>query len=535
MEKLHGHPNIITIIDIASKEQCEREGLPPYFIMDYVDGASLEQKMHSDEGFTLDFIIKVATDTLSALGHCHKQGIIHRDIKPSNILLTRDQQVILTDFGIAKAKMNTSKTGEGIALGSTDYMSPEQALGKRDLDHRSDIYSFGITLYEMVVGKLPFIGDNPNQVAIMHIQDEPKAPMAINPEIPAKLNTIIMRAIAKKPDDRYQTCADFIAALNNLQEAPNEPEKVEISAHTIKIAVQGASLPEDSLRSDDATEAQAHNDSPAHLSRISGSSAPAVIRNVLVMIALIGALVGMFLGGAALYRKLTVGAVMIESGTPQASASFDGKAIGAVPCKVEELSPGWHKVALEAAGYHTRTEMVEIKAGETLLFKRELRKNQPDAEPKVKAAINNWLDVAESDRTKTRSVRLSQAISAIEKILAEFPYEEKAHQAYFEFCEANKLLPLAENFYYAQRNKAPTRLLARAMLGLTYLRQGKLKQASEELNYAYNHIDRYNITVLNALGEYYDREGKNSIAKGYYETSLYLKPDQPAVKERLAN
>ncbi len=376
MEKLHGHPNIITIIDIASKEQCEREGLPPYFIMDYVDGASLEQKMHSDEGFTLDFIIKVATDTLSALGHCHKQGIIHRDIKPSNILLTRDQQVILTDFGIAKAKMNTSKTGEGIALGSTDYMSPEQALGKRDLDHRSDIYSFGITLYEMVVGKLPFIGDNPNQVAIMHIQDEPKAPMAINPEIPAKLNTIIMRAIAKKPDDRYQTCADFIAALNNLQEAPNEPEKVEISAHTIKIAVQGASLPEDSLRSDDATEAQAHNDSPAHLSRISGSSAPAVIRNVLVMIALIGALVGMFLGGAALYRKLTVGAVMIESGTPQASASFDGKAIGAVPCKVEELSPGWHKVALEAAGYHTRTEMVEIKAGETLLFKRELRKNQ---------------------------------------------------------------------------------------------------------------------------------------------------------------
>ncbi len=132
-------------------------------------------------------------------------------------------------------------------------------------------------------------------------------------------------------------------------------------------------------------------------------------------------------------------------------------------------------------------------------------------------------------------MRLSQAISAIEKILAEFPYEEKAHQAYFEFCEANKLLPLAENFYYAQRNKAPTRLLARAMLGLTYLRQGKLKQASEELNYAYNHIDRYNITVLNALGEYYDREGKNIFAKGYYETSLYLKPDQPAVKERLAN
>ncbi|MBP5469446.1 MAG: serine/threonine protein kinase, partial [Candidatus Riflebacteria bacterium] len=191
MESVSEHPNIVKIIDIATKEKCQEEGLPPYFIMEYLEGKSLEDIMKSTDGFTLEQIVKIMDSALSALQFCHDHGIVHRDIKPSNFMLDADGNVKLTDFGIAKAAENTSKTGEGLTLGSTDYMSPEQALGKRDLDYRSDIYSLGVTLYQLVCDRLPFIADSANAVALKHIQEKPVPPIDLNPDVPRRLNNII--------------------------------------------------------------------------------------------------------------------------------------------------------------------------------------------------------------------------------------------------------------------------------------------------------------------------------------------------------
>ncbi len=122
MESVSQHPNIVKIIDIATKEKCQEEGLPPYFIMEYLEGKSLEELMKSTDGFSLEEIVKIMDSALSALQFCHDHGVVHRDIKPSNFMMDADGNVKLTDFGIAKAAENTSKTGEGLTLGSTDYM-----------------------------------------------------------------------------------------------------------------------------------------------------------------------------------------------------------------------------------------------------------------------------------------------------------------------------------------------------------------------------------------------------------------------------
>lgn len=173
MERLKDHPNIVRILDIATVDKCAEEGLPPYFVMEYVEGRTLEDCMNEDLGFELEEVVEIMSCSLSALQHCHDLGVVHRDVKPSNIMINKKGEVKLTDFGIANAYKNTSKTGEGLTLGSTDYMSPEQALGKKDLDSRSDIYSLGVTLYQMVCDRLPFQGDSPNEVALKHIQVDP--------------------------------------------------------------------------------------------------------------------------------------------------------------------------------------------------------------------------------------------------------------------------------------------------------------------------------------------------------------------------
>jgi serine/threonine-protein kinase len=149
-------------------------------------------------------------------------GVVHRDVKPHNIMLTPQSEVKIMDFGIVRDTTKSEGSGmtqTGIIMGTPDYMSPEQAMGKGDLDHRSDVFSFGVVLYEMFSGALPFRGESPLAIAMKHIQEEPKAPRAVNPKMPAELENIIQRAMRKPPEARDPRMADLLGDLYRLSKA----------------------------------------------------------------------------------------------------------------------------------------------------------------------------------------------------------------------------------------------------------------------------------------------------------------------------
>jgi len=149
-------------------------------------------------------------------------GVVHRDVKPHNIMLTPQSDVKIMDFGIVRDTTKSEGSGmtqTGTIMGTPDYMSPEQAMGRGDLDHRSDVYSFGVVLYEMFTGALPFRGESPIAIAMKHIQEEPKAPRAVNPKMPPELESIIQRAMRKPPESRYPRMADLLADLYRLSKA----------------------------------------------------------------------------------------------------------------------------------------------------------------------------------------------------------------------------------------------------------------------------------------------------------------------------
>ena len=201
------HPNIVPVFDWG-----EDDGT--YFIvMEYVDGRALSAVLKDPEPLPPRQIANIGASVAAALAFAHRHGVIHRDVKPGNVLITPDGEVKVTDFGIARA-VNTeeSLTQTGAVMGTAAYFSPEQAEGK-GVDARSDIYSLGVVLYEMAVGKPPFTGDSPVAVASKHVRDQPVLPRVANPAVPTALNAIIMKAMAKNPDDRYGSAEELRADL----------------------------------------------------------------------------------------------------------------------------------------------------------------------------------------------------------------------------------------------------------------------------------------------------------------------------------
>ena len=527
MERLKESPNIVEILDIASKEICEREGLPPYFIMEYIDGKSLEAKIHSADGFTLDFIIEVMATALTALAHCHSKGVVHRDIKPSNILLTTDGKVKLTDFGIAKAKLNTSKTGSGLTLGSTDYMSPEQALGKRDLDHRSDIYSIGVTLYELVVGNLPFISDNPNSVALMHIQEPPKPPSEANPACPPRLNHIILKAMEKKREDRFQTCEEMIEALRNV----NEPEQpVEADVESVDLATMKAELPEDSLKdkeSDGVSDANASFATKA-TTRVTQSLASKPVRNSMFMFALVLLFTVGFLGVFKGYTFYIKGSLVIESIPVGADVILDGKSVGSSPISLS-LAPGSYKILLSIPGYHKTAVRADLPQRGSLSVRRVLRKQIPGVEERAEKVFNALPEASSVDPKKARQVALqADALRKIESFLSQLGDEPGAHIAWERAANEKGYLAQAENYYRSISAENKKNILALTMLGRIQLDRGKMKEALDTLSNAW-YIDQNEVLLLNSLGDYFRKENNKERAKQYYQLSLFLDPDQTAI------
>jgi serine/threonine-protein kinase len=196
------HPNIVPIYDWG-------EGERTYFIvMEYVDGRTLSQLIHQGP-LDAEQAASIAADVAAALEFAHRHGVIHRDVKPGNVLIDRSGQVKVTDFGIARA-VGTQEglTQTGAVMGTATYFSPEQAQG-HPVDVRSDVYSLGVMLYEMVVGKPPFAGDSPVAIAYKHVREEPIQPSRANRAVPRSLEAIIMQAMAKDPAHRYQTAEDL--------------------------------------------------------------------------------------------------------------------------------------------------------------------------------------------------------------------------------------------------------------------------------------------------------------------------------------
>ncbi len=204
------HPNIVNIYDVG----CD-DGLH-YIVMEYVQGITLKEYIEKAGHLTIDMSVKIAIEIAEALEQAHLNGLVHCDIKPHNILVTSAGRIKVADFGIAKAVNAESFTKDTSVLGSVHYFSPEQASGKK-VDARTDLYSLGIVLYEMLTGVLPFQGETPVSVALKHVQDDFPPPSKYNPAIPSLLEGCIVKALSKNPDDRFQTATEMISELRLSQ------------------------------------------------------------------------------------------------------------------------------------------------------------------------------------------------------------------------------------------------------------------------------------------------------------------------------
>lgn len=203
------HPNIVSIYDVGRVDNVD------YLVMEYIEGDNLKNMIRAHGPFTPVKAAQIARQICDALDHAHENKIVHRDVKPQNVLITRDGRAKLTDFGIAREVTAATLTQTDTIMGSVHYLSPEQARGETT-GPRSDIYSLGVVLFEMVTGSLPFRGDTPVSVALKHIQDEPPRPSALNPAIPLNLEKIINRAMAKKPSGRYETAGQMSMELEAI-------------------------------------------------------------------------------------------------------------------------------------------------------------------------------------------------------------------------------------------------------------------------------------------------------------------------------
>ena len=215
------HPNIVAVYDTGEDvlatdfdgKHVENVTVP-YIVMEYVDGMTLRQVLHSGRRLMPERALEITSGILSALDYAHRHGIVHRDIKPANVMLTRAGDVKVMDFGIARAigDAGQTMTSASAVMGTAQYLSPEQARGEV-VDARSDLYSTGVLLYELLTGRPPFTGDSAVSIAYQHVSENPLPPSQVDPGVSPEVDAIVMRALAKHPDDRYQTAGEFRADI----------------------------------------------------------------------------------------------------------------------------------------------------------------------------------------------------------------------------------------------------------------------------------------------------------------------------------
>ena len=214
------NPSIVAVYDTGEDDTGGSH--IPYIVMEYVDGRTLRDLLREDRRLLPERALEITDGVLRALEYSHRSGIVHRDIKPGNVMLTRSGQVKVMDFGIARAVSDTQATMTQTAqvIGTAQYLSPEQARGER-VDARSDLYSTGCLLYELLTGRPPFLGDSPVAIAYQHVRENPIPPSRVDPEVPQWADAIVLKAMAKDPRDRYQSAAEMRADMQRaLQGMP---------------------------------------------------------------------------------------------------------------------------------------------------------------------------------------------------------------------------------------------------------------------------------------------------------------------------
>jgi len=207
------HPNIVSVYDIGF------DGDAPFIVMELVQGEALSQLIYREAPLPPEGVAEVGETVAQALAFAHDAGIVHRDVKPSNIMLTRSGHVKVLDFGIARVLSWTPLTDAASVQGTAEYVSPEQAQG-RELDGRSDIYSLGSVLYEMLAGRPPFVGETPLAVAYKHLHEDPPPLHSIRADVPAALDGMVAKCLAKDPNDRYQRASRLASGLSRFRSSP---------------------------------------------------------------------------------------------------------------------------------------------------------------------------------------------------------------------------------------------------------------------------------------------------------------------------
>jgi len=229
------HPSIVAVYDTGEDMAT---GLPvPYIVMEYVDGRTVRDLLQDGHRLLPERSLEIIDGVLRALDYSHQAGIVHRDIKPGNVMVTRNGDVKVMDFGIARAMSDAQATMTQTAqvIGTAQYLSPEQARGER-VDSRSDLYSTGCLLYELLTGRPPFTGDSPVAIAYQHVRENPIPPSQVDPDVPPWADAIVLKAMAKSPADRYQTAGDMRAdlqrAASGLPVAAAPPTRVDMYQNT---------------------------------------------------------------------------------------------------------------------------------------------------------------------------------------------------------------------------------------------------------------------------------------------------------------
>ncbi|MFF3886750.1 Stk1 family PASTA domain-containing Ser/Thr kinase [Streptomyces sp. NPDC001914] len=243
------HPAIVAVYD-TGEDYIDNTSIP-YIVMEYVDGSTLRELLHSGRRLLPERSMEMTIGILQALEYSHRAGIVHRDIKPANVMLTRNGQVKVMDFGIARAMGDAGMTMTQTAavIGTAQYLSPEQAKGEQ-VDARSDLYSTGCLLYELLTVRPPFVGDSPVAVAYQHVREEPQPPSVFDPEITPEMDAIVLRALVKDPDYRYQSADEMRADIEACLDG--QPVAASAAMGSVGYGGYGDDQPTTALRSADS-------------------------------------------------------------------------------------------------------------------------------------------------------------------------------------------------------------------------------------------------------------------------------------------
>jgi len=400
--------NIVNVLDVGTQGDIN------YIVMEYVKGKTLKDVINQFGKLNYETAISMATQIAKALECAHKNSIIHRDVKPQNILVTEDGLVKVTDFGIAKSSSSSTLTNTTTIMGSAHYFSPEQAKGSV-VDARTDIYSLGVVLYEMVTGKLPFEAESPVTIALKHIQEEVVPPKQVNSKVPESLNNLILKTMDKDPNNRYQDARELIVDLQKIKEDPNviignKKSTPLDEGHTIIMSpvtdadiakaaevnkVQASKENEDEYGEDEYYDDEYYDDEYDDLKKKKG-----VKKTIIIVLSVIAALIAMFLIAYALAggnkttdtaKEIKVpeivgmtleqakvalereGLVLVEAGTEKSSEA-KGTVLEADPKEGTEVASGSNVRVMVSSGADKVT-MPDFKESELATVKTFLTKN----------------------------------------------------------------------------------------------------------------------------------------------------------------